>query len=87
MPPQTAPVQYRHMTQTDPLPQQLRELRREGKSQREIARLVHMSQSEVQRQLAKIDVRRRQTWMTVMCALLTLAAVVLAAAVATIAWG
>lgn len=75
------------MTQTDPLPQQLRELRREGKSQREIARLVHMSQSEVQRQLAKIDVRRRQTWMTVMCALLTLAAVVLAAAVATIAWG
>jgi transcriptional regulator with XRE-family HTH domain len=75
------------MTQTDPLPQQLRELRREGKSQREIARLVHMSQSEVQRQLAKIDVRRRQTWMTVMCTLLTLAAVVLAAAVATIAWG
>jgi hypothetical protein len=75
------------MTQTDPLPQQLRELRREGKSQREIARLVHMSQSEVQRQLAKIDVRRRQTWLAVMCTMLTLAAVILAAAVATIAWG
>lgn len=75
------------MTQTDPLPQQLLELRREGKSQREIARLVHMSQSEVQRQLAKIDVRRRQTWMAIMCTLLTLSAMTLAAAVATIAWG
>jgi hypothetical protein len=74
------------MTQTDPLPQQLRELRNQGKSQREIARLVHLSQSEVQRKLAQIDLRRRQTWMAIMCALLTLAAVVLAAAVATIAW-
>jgi hypothetical protein len=74
------------MTQTDTLPQQLRELRKEGKSQREIARVVHLSQSEVQRKLAQIDLRRRQTWMAIMCALLTIAAVVLAAAVATIAW-
>jgi IS30 family transposase len=77
-------------TQTGPLPQQkqqLRSLRSAGKSQREIGRLLHMSQSEVQRQLARIDMRRRQTWMTIMCAVLTAAVVVLAAAVATIAWG
>jgi hypothetical protein len=76
-------------TQTGPRPQtrqQLRDLRGKGTSQREIGRLLHMSQSEVQRRLAKIDMRRRQTWMTIMCAVLTVSAVVIAAGVATIAW-
>jgi orotate phosphoribosyltransferase-like protein len=77
--------------QSIPEPQRVLLLKQAGKSTRQIARELHLSQSTVVRRLREAAtedalLRRRQFWAAVMFVLLTCSAVVLTAAVATLAW-
>ena len=87
------------MTQTQQRDQQpepgtgpLLELARQGRSTREIAAELtsqgyRISQSSVSRKLRQIqEARRRQFWFAVMYTILTMSALTIAAAVATLAW-
>lgn len=79
---------------TDPItePQRVLYLSRAGLATREIGRILSLSQSTVSRRLREATegeaaARWRRFWTVVMFALLTSSAVILAAAVATLAWG
>jgi DNA-binding NarL/FixJ family response regulator len=72
-------------------PQRVLHLHAAGFATREIGKLLNLSQSTVVRRLqdartAEQIAARRQKWLAAMYVLLTLSAVVVAAAAATVAW-
>jgi AcrR family transcriptional regulator len=77
--------------QTDPDTGPLLVLREQGLPLREIAKRVNMSPTTVWRRLQAVEeareaLRQRNTWITVMCVVLTLCAVLIAVAMAKLAW-
>lgn len=65
---------------------QLLQLASAGLSTRQIASKVHLSQSTVSRRLRSLASQRLLVWIAVMCTLLTLAMLVIAAALASMVW-
>jgi FixJ family two-component response regulator len=76
-----------HDQQPEPGTGPLLRLARQGRSTREIAAELGISQSSVSRRLRQIqEARRRQFWLMTMYMVLTMSAITIAAAVATLAW-
>lgn len=81
------PQRDQQREQPEPGTGPLLKLARRGLTTREIAAELGMSQSSVSRKLRQLaEARRRQFWFGVMYTLLTVSAVTIAAAVASMAW-